>query len=59
MWNGGAAGILFAWYGFSPPQEFAAILGKGCEIQGQNYIAWLQGSKMLVGFYYRKLIEGI
>ena len=59
MCNGGAAGILFAWYGFSPPQEVAAILGNGCGIQGQNYIAWLQGSKMLVGFYYRKLIEGI
>ena len=29
--------------------EVAAILGNGCGVQGQNYVAWLQGSKMLVG----------
>ena len=28
--------------------EIAAILGNGCGVQGQNYVAWLQGSKMLV-----------
>ena len=26
-----------------------AILGNGCGIQGQIYVAWLQGSKMPVG----------
>ena len=30
--------------------EVAAILGKnGCGVQGQNYVAWLHGSKVLVG----------
>ena len=29
--------------------EVAAILGNGCGVQGQNYVAWLQGSKMSVG----------
>ena len=57
--HGNAVGILFAWYGFSPLQEVAPILGNGLGIQGQNYIVWLQGSKMLVEFYYIKLIEGI
>ena len=33
-------------------QEVAAILGNGCEVQGQNYVAWLQGSKMLVGGWW-------
>ena len=32
--------------------EVAAILGNGCGIQGQNYVAWLQGSKTPVGFHY-------
>ena len=59
MYNRGAADILFAWYGFSPPPEVAANLGNGYGIQGQNYIAWLQASKMLVEFYYRKLVEGV
>ena len=37
--------------------EVAAILGNGCGIQGQNYyVVWLQGSKMPVGFHYKKLI---
>ena len=36
--------------------EVAAILGNGCGIQGQNYVAWLQGSKMPVGFHYKNLI---
>ena len=36
--------------------EVAAILGNGCEIQGQNYVAWLQGSKMPVGLHYKNLI---
>ena len=29
--------------------EVAAILGNGCGVQGQNYVAWLHGSKVLVG----------
>ena len=37
----------------------SAILGNGRGIQGQNYVAWLQGSKMPVGFRYRNLILGI
>ena len=32
------------------------ILGNGCGIQGQIYVAWLQGSKMPVGFHYKNLI---
>ena len=30
--------------------EVVAILGNGYGIQGQNYVAWLQGSKMRAGF---------
>ena len=37
----------------------AAIIGNGCEIQGKNYAARLQGSKMPIGFHYRNLILGI
>ena len=33
--------VLFLW-------EVAVILGNDCGIQGQNYVAWLQGSKMPV-----------
>ena len=29
--------------------KVAAILGNGCGVQGQNYVAWLQVSKMSVG----------
>ena len=36
--------------------EVAAILGNGFGIQGQNYVAWLQVSKMPVGFRYKNLI---
>ena len=39
--------------------EVNAILGNGCEIQRQNYVAWLQGSEMPVGFHYRNLILGV
>ena len=35
--------------------EVAAILGNGFGIQGQNYVAWLQVSKMPVGFRYKNL----
>ena len=31
-----------------PKWEVAAILENGCGVQGENYVAWLQGSKMSV-----------
>ena len=39
--------------------NFAAIAGNGCEIQVQNYVAWLQVSDIPVGFHYRNLVLGI
>ena len=36
-----------------------AILGNGCGIKGHNYVAWLQGNKIQLGFHYRNLILGI
>ena len=36
--------------------EVAAMLGNSCGIQGQNYVAWLQGNKMPVGFHNKNLI---
>ena len=39
--------------------EVDVILGNGCRIQGQNHVAWLQGSEMPVGFHYMNLILGI
>ena len=39
--------------------EVTAILGNGCGIQGQKYVAWLQGSEIPVGFHYRNLISGV
>ena len=39
--------------------EVTAILGNGCGIQGQKYVAWLQGSEIPVEFHYRNLISGI
>ena len=41
--------VLFLW-------EVGVILGNGCGIQGQNYVAWLRGSKMPVGFHYKNII---
>ena len=61
MCNSGSVWPLFAWYGeydFSY-MEFAAIAGNGCEIQVQNYVAWLQVSDIPVGFHYRNLVLGI
>ena len=31
--------------------EVTAILGNGCEIEGQKYVASLQGSEIPVEFY--------
>ena len=39
--------------------EIGAILGNGYGIQGQNYVALLQGSEMTAGFHYRNWILGI
>ena len=41
--------VLFLW-------EVAVIIGNGCGIQGQNYVAWLQGSKMPAGFHYKNVV---
>ena len=35
-----------------------AILENGYRIQGQNYVALLQGSEMSAGFHYWNLILG-
>ena len=35
------------------PREIGAILGNGYEIQGENYVALFQGSKITAGFHYR------
>ena len=39
--------------------EVTAILGNGCGIQGQKYVAWLQGSEIPEGFHYRNMTSGI
>ena len=36
--------------------EVAAILGNSRGIQGQNNIAWPEGSEIPVGFHYKNLI---
>ena len=36
-----------------------AILGNGYGIEGQNYVALLQGSEMSAGFHYRSFVLGI
>ena len=48
--------ILHGEYGFSSVGN-SAILGNESRIQGQNYFALLQGSKMTVGFHYRNWVE--
>ena len=35
------------------------VIWTGYEIQGQNYVALLQGSEMSAGFHSRNLILGI
>ena len=39
--------------------DAGAILGNGYGIQGQNYVALLQGSRIPVGLLSRNLIIGI
>ena len=41
------------------PWGVRAILGNRCEIQGQNYVALLQGSEITTGFHYRSWILDI
>ena len=36
-----------------------AILGSGYGIQGQNYVALVQGKEISAGFHYGSLILGI
>ena len=47
--------LTFFWNGKygSSKVRIGAILGNVCGIQGQNYAAVLQGSKMTAGFQYR------
>ena len=57
--NGGSVGVFGGGeYGFSNV-GFGDILGNGCRIQGQNYVALLQGSEMIARFYYRNWISCI
>ena len=42
-------------YGFSS-MVVGAILGNGSGIQGQNYVALLQGSEMMARLYYKNWI---
>ena len=47
--------LTFFWdgeYGFSTV-AVGAILGNGYGIQGQNYVALLQGSGITAGFHHR------
>ena len=39
--------------------EIDAFPGNGYGIQGQNYVALIQGDEMSAGFYYRDLILGM
>ena len=41
------------------PWGFGAILGNRYGIQGENYVALLQGSKITEGFHYRNWILDI
>ena len=54
--NGGSVDVLEGGeYGFSNV-GVGVILGNGWAIQGQNYVALLQGSEMTAGFHYRNWI---
>ena len=39
--------------------KVTVILGNGCGMQGQQYVAWLLGSEVPVEFHYRNLISGV
>ena len=52
MRNGGSVYVFFCMLSMLIVLwEVNAILGNGYEIQGQNYVPWLQGSEMPVGFH--------
>ena len=52
MRNGGSVYVFFCMLSMVIVLwEVNAILGNGYEIQGQNYVPWLQGSEMPVGFH--------
>ena len=54
--NGGFVDVSWVGeHGFSIVRV-GAILGNGCRIQGQNYVALLQRSEMKAGFHYRNWI---
>ena len=58
MRNGGSVDVfLHVEYGFSSIGS-CCYSREWCGIQGQNYFAWLQGSKKPVGFHYRDLVLG-
>ena len=48
--DGGSAGVLYAWYGFSSMGSFGAILGNGYRIQGQNCVEIFREVKCKQGF---------
>ena len=56
-WADGGSADVFSnrEYGFSTV-GVGAILGNGCGIQGQNYVALLQGSERVAGFHRRSWI---
>ena len=39
--------------------KVTAVLGTVCGMQGEKYVAWLQGSEVPVGFHYRNLISSV
>ena len=54
--NGGSVDVFWVGeHGFSTV-GVGAILGNGCGILGQNYVALLQGSEMTAGFHYKNWI---
>ena len=57
--NGGSADTSFMHGMVLVLWEVEAILGNGYGIQGQNYVAFIQGSGMPAGFLSRNLILGI
>ena len=55
MHNSGSVGVfcmVILW-------EVTTILGNGCGIQGQSFVAWIQRSKIPIGFHCRNWMLGI
>ena len=55
--NGGSVNVFLSM--ISVLWENAAVFGNGYGIQGQSYVALLQGNGMSAGFHYRNLILGM